>query len=200
MTIAAVDEANGRRPIPGTEQYIECDTLLLSVGLIPENELTRGAAIEMDRVTSGASVNQDRETSVKGIYACGNALHVHDLVDFVSEEAELAGRAAAARILGESEAAVCTLPVKTGFGVRYSVPQRVEITSSPEKIRLFFRVDTPRKKVRLIAADDKGNVLVKRTKTAVAPGEMESLELSAEVLRTLSENGAKEIQLMLEEM
>ncbi|MBE6561397.1 MAG: pyridine nucleotide-disulfide oxidoreductase [Ruminococcaceae bacterium] len=200
VTIAAVDEANGRRPIPGTEQYIECDTLLLSVGLIPENELTRGAAIEMDRVTSGASVNQDRETSVPGIYACGNALHVHDLVDFVSEEAELAGRAAAARILGEAETAKCVLPVKTGFGVRYSVPQRVEIGEGTDKVRLFFRVDTPRKKVRLIAADDSGNVLVKRTKTAVAPGEMESLELSAEVLSGLAANGAKEIQLMLEEM
>ncbi len=200
VTIAAVDEANGRRPIPGTEQYIECDTLLLSVGLIPENELTRGAAIEMDRVTSGASVNQDRETSVPGIYACGNALHVHDLVDFVSEEAELAGRAAAARILGEAETAKCVLPVKTGFGVRYSVPQRVEIGEGTDKVRLFFRVDTPRKKVRLIAADDSGNTLVKRTKTAVAPGEMESLELSAEVLNGLAASGAKEIQLMLEEI
>ena len=154
----------------------------------------------MDRVTSGASVNQDRETSVPGIYACGNALHVHDLVDFVSEEAELAGRAAAARILGESEAAVCTLPVKTGYGVRYSVPQRVEIGENPEKIRLFFRVDTPLKKVRLIAADENGTVLAKRAKTAVAPGEMESLELSAEVLRDLAERDAKEIHLMLEEM
>jgi len=199
VTIAAVDEANGRRPIPGTEQYIECDTLLLSVGLIPENELTRGADIEMDRVTSGASVNQMRETSVPGIYACGNALHVHDLVDFVSEEAEIAGRAAAARILGTSEETKCTLPVKTGFGVRYSVPQRVEIGEHPEKTRLFFRVDNPRKKVRLIVADDAGNVLVKRAKAAVAPGEMESLELSAEILTDLAGRGVKEIQLYLEE-
>ncbi|MBQ4044491.1 MAG: FAD-dependent oxidoreductase [Clostridia bacterium] len=199
VTIAAVDEANGRRPIPGTEQYIECDTLLLSVGLIPENELTRGADIEMDRVTSGASVNQMRETSVPGIYACGNALHVHDLVDFVSEEAEIAGRAAAARILGTSEETKCTIPVKTGFGVRYSVPQRVEIGEHPEKTRLFFRVDNPRKKVRLIVADDAGNVLVKRAKAAVAPGEMESLELSAEILTDLAGRGVKEIQLYLEE-
>ena len=200
VTIAAVDEANGRRPIPGTEQYIECDTLLLSVGLIPENELTRGAAVEMDRVTSGASVNQNRETSVPGIYACGNALHVHDLVDFVSEEAEIAGHAAAARILGNAGKTISILPVKTGFGVRYSVPQRVEIGENTDKVRLFFRVDTPRKKVRLLALDDSGNVLTKRTKTAVAPGEMESLELSAEILHGLAESGAKEIQLMLEEI
>jgi thioredoxin reductase len=200
VTIAAVDEANGRRPIPGTEQYIECDTLLLSVGLIPENELTRGAEIEMDRITSGASVNQLRETSVPGIYACGNALHVHDLVDFVSEEAEIAGRAAAARILGNAEEAKCTIPVKTGFGVRYSVPQRIEIGEQPENLRLFFRVDNPRKKVRLIAADDAGNILAKRTKPAVAPGEMESMELSAEVLADLAQRNAGEIRLYLEEV
>jgi len=200
VTIAAVDEANGRRPIPGTEQYIECDTLLLSVGLIPENELTRGAEIVMDRITSGASVNQMRETSVPGIYACGNALHVHDLVDFVSEEAEIAGRAAAARILGKNDAAQCVIPVKTGFGVRYSVPQRIELCGDDEKLRLFFRVDNPRKKVRLMVKDDAGNVLVKRTKTAVAPGEMESLELSAETLAALRESGCKELELCLEEI
>ena len=101
VTIAAVDEANGRRPIPGTEETIECDTLLLSVGLIPENELTRGADIDISRATNGADVNQLRETSAEGVYACGNVLHVHDLVDFVSEEAVIAGTAAADRILGK---------------------------------------------------------------------------------------------------
>jgi len=200
VTIAAVDEANGRRPIPGTEQYLECDTLLLSVGLIPENELTRGAEILMDRVTGGASVNQMRETSAAGIYACGNALHVHDLVDFVSEEAEIAGRAAAARILNTASAPFRSVPVKTGFGVRYSVPQRIDISSDAESVRLFFRVDTPRKKVRLIAADAAGNILAKRTKTAVAPGEMESLEITAEAVKALAENGSSEIQLYLEEL
>lgn len=200
VTIAAVDEAHGRRPIPGTEQTIACDTLLLSVGLIPENELTRGAEIEMDRVTSGAAVNQHRETSAEGIYACGNALHVHDLVDFVSEEAEIAGRAAAARILKTSSAPERTLPVQTGFGVRYSVPQRIDLTENGENVRLFFRVDAPRKKVRLIVADSAGNVLVKRTKAAVAPGEMESLELNAEALAALRTGNAQSVQLYLEEI
>lgn len=200
VTIAAVDEAHGRRPIPGTEQTIACDTLLLSVGLIPENELTRGAEIEMDRVTSGATVNQHRETSAEGIYACGNALHVHDLVDFVSEEAEIAGRAAAARILKTASAPERTLPVQTGFGVRYSVPQRIDLTENGENVRLFFRVDAPRKKVRLIVADSAGNVLVKRTKAAVAPGEMESLELNAEALAALRTGNAQSVQLYLEEI
>ena len=195
VTIAAVDESNGRRPIPGTEQYIECDTLLLSVGLIPENELTRSADIVIDRVTSGASVNQHRETSVPGIYACGNTLHVHDLVDYVSEEAEIAGRAAAARILGQRSPTVRTAAVKTGFGIRYSVPQRIEIGEAPENVRLFFRVANPYKKVRLIAADLQGNILARRVKASVAPGEMESIEIPAEKLVNLSGS----IQLYLEE-
>ena len=200
VTIAAVDEANGRRPIPGTEQYIECDTLLLSVGLIPENELTRGAHIEIDRVTNGASVNQDRETSAPGIYACGNALHVHDLVDFVSAEAETAGRAAAARILHSKADTVLSVPVKTGYGIRYTVPQRLDIRSAPEGVRIFFRVTAPFKKVRLLAMDDAGNILAKRSKSAVAPGEMESLDIPPEALAALAQRGCTGIELRLEEL
>ena len=197
VTVAEVDEANGRKPITGTERYIECDTLLLSCGLIPENELTRGAGIAIDRVTSGAAVNQFRETSACGIYACGNALHVHDLVDYGSEEAEIAGKAAAARILGQAQKVTATLPVVTGFGVRYSVPQRIDVGESPESVRLFFRVGNPYKKVRLIAEDDTGAVLAKRAKNAVAPGEMESMELPAEELAAAVARGAKEIRLSL---
>ncbi len=200
VTIAAVDENNGRRPIPGTEQYIECDTLLLSVGLIPENELTRGASIALDPVTGGASVNQFRETSAPGIYACGNALHVHDLVDFVSEEAEIAGKAAAARILSMEEGSSLSLPVETGYGVRYTVPQRLEIGESTDAVRVFFRVGNPYKKVRLILADDKGNILVKRQKAAVAPGEMEKLEIPAEAVRSLRESDTAKLTVYLEEL
>ena len=199
VTIAAVDEANGRKPIAGTERYIECDTLLLSCGLIPENELTRGAGIAIDRVTSGASVNQFRETSAAGIYACGNALQVHDLVDYVSEEAETAGRAAAAKILGKTAPASVTLPVVTGYGVRYSVPQRIDIAEEGETVRLFFRVGNPYKKVRLLATDDKGEVLAKRAKNAVAPGEMESMEIPMQALADTVKRGATEIRLFLEE-
>ncbi len=200
VTIAAVDENNGRRPIPGTEQYIECDTLLLSVGLIPENELTRGADIALDPVTGGASVNQYRETSAPGIYACGNALHVHDLVDFVSEEAEIAGKAAAARILSKEDGTFLSLPVETGYGVRYTVPQRLDLRDGADAVRIFFRVGNPYKKVRLILADDKGNILVKRTKAAVAPGEMEKLEIPAETVRSLRESGTAKLTVYLEEV
>lgn len=200
VTIAAVDEANGRRPIPGTEQYIPCDTLLLSVGLIPENELTVGAGIRMDPVTGGADVNQHRETSAEGIYACGNALHVHDLVDYVSEEAEIAGRAAAQRILTEEKAPARTITVKTGFGVRYSVPQRIDVTDGVEDVRLFFRVGDPYKKVRVLVTDEQGNAIAKRARNAVAPGEMESITLRADAIRTLADSGCTQIGLCLEQM
>ena len=200
VTIAAVDEANGRRPIPGTEQYIPCDTLLLSVGLIPENELTGGAGIRMDPVTGGADVNQHRETSAEGIYACGNALHVHDLVDYVSEEAEIAGRAAAQRIQAMEKQSAHTITVKTGFGVRYSVPQRIDVTDGVEDVRLFFRVGDPYKKVRVLVTDEQGNAIAKRARNAVAPGEMESITLRADAIRTLADSGCTQIGLCLEQM
>lgn len=185
VTIAKVDEENGRRPIPGTEERIECDTLLLSVGLIPENELTRGASVPIDRATNGAEVNQRRETGVPGVYACGNALHVHDLVDYVSEEAAVAGRAAAEQVLGKRSAPEKSLTVKPGFGVRYTVPQRIDFADADGDVRIFFRVSNVYKKVRLIVADEAGNVLAKRVKSAVAPGEMESLDLKKETLSVL---------------
>lgn len=200
VTIAAVDEANGRRPIPGSEQYIPCDTLLLSVGLIPENELTVGAGIRMDPVTGGADVNQHRETSAEGIYACGNALHVHDLVDYVSEEAEIAGRAAAQRIQAMEKQSAHTITVKTGFGVRYSVPQRIDVTDGVEDVRLFFRVGDPYKKVRVLVTDEQGNAIAKRARNAVAPGEMESITLKADAIRMLADSGCTQIGLCLEQM
>ncbi|MBQ7922666.1 MAG: FAD-dependent oxidoreductase [Clostridia bacterium] len=199
ITVAAVDE--NRNPIPGTEETFECDTLLLSVGLIPENEVTRGAGVPLDRMTNGAVVNQNRETAVPGIYACGNVLHVHDLVDYVSEEAEIAGRAAAMRILGKSGDTAHSVTVKTGFGVRYTVPERLDIPAEPEEsVRIFFRVTDIYKKVRLVVRDAAGNVLVKRAKTAVAPGEMESMELKADMLKALAADKCSEITVELEKM
>lgn len=200
VTIAAVDEANGRRPIPGTEEYIECDTLLLSVGLIPENELTTGAGIALDRMTNGAAVNQFRETAAPGIYACGNVLHVHDLVDFVSEEADIAGTHAAAQILGESEKTIRSIDVKTGFGVRYTVPERIDLTENTESIRVFFRVTDVFKKVSLVIESESGEILVKKNKSAVAPGEMESLEIPAEKLASLAESADTYISVYLKEL
>ena len=200
VTIAKVDEANGRRPIPGTEEYIECDTLLLSVGLIPENELTRGASVPIDRMTNGAEVNQYRETGVPGIYACGNVLHVHDLVDFVSEEAAIAGRAAAEQVLGWKGTLLKSVAVKTGFGVRYTVPERIDIDDDYDSVRIFFRVTNVYKKVRLVVADEAGNILVKKAKSAVAPGEMESLELNQAAIDAIVNSDTASVSVYLEEI
>ncbi|MBR4185592.1 MAG: FAD-dependent oxidoreductase [Clostridia bacterium] len=197
VTVAAVDEANGRRPIPGTEEYFECDTLLLSVGLIPENELTRGAGIELDRMTNGASVNQFRETSAPGIYACGNVLHVHDLVDYVSEEADTAGRAAAARILGHAAPVVRSVKLTTGSGIRYTVPERIDLAEEPEDVRIFFRVTDVFKKVRLTVETAAGEILVNKAKSAAAPGEMESLTIPAAKLGQILASDEKEILVKL---
>ena len=197
VTIAAVDEQ--RKPIPGTEETFDCDTLLLSVGLIPENELTRGAGIPIDRMTNGAVVDQNRETEVPGIYACGNVLHVHDLVDFVSEEAAIAGKAAAEQITGKSAETARTIRVKTGMGVRYTVPETLRLPEIPNApVRVFFRVTDIFKKVRLRITDDSGNVLVQNAKSAVAPGEMESMTLTPEVLTELMARGTVEITVSLE--
>ena len=198
VTIAAVDEANGRTPIPGTEQFIECDTLLLSCGLIPENELTREAGIEISPVTNGAVVNQMRETSSSGIYACGNVLHVHDLVDYVSEEAEIAGTSAAKKLLGKAGRVIRTVNVKTGFGVRYSVPQKIDVTETDAPIRVFFRVTDVFKKVRLSITDENGNVYAEKRKTASTPGEMEQLEIKGAALEKLRSCGIDTLTLALE--
>ncbi len=180
VTVAAVDEANGRRPIPGTEETYECDTLLLSCGLIPENELTLQAGIEMDGRTGGAKVSQNRETSAEGIYACGNVLHVHDLVDFVSDEAEIAGRAAADRILGR-ESSGERVDIVPGPGVRYTVPQRY-VPSGENEFKIYFRVVDVSKKISFVIRDKDGNVLLSKKKASAAPGEMESLTLKAELI------------------
>ena len=200
VTIAAVDEQNGRKPIPGTEEFIPCDTLLLSVGLIPENELTRGAGIGIDRMTNGASVNQYRETSAPGIYACGNVLHVHDLVDYVSEEADIAGRAAADRILERSAPVKSSVALKTGFGVRYTVPERIDLAEELVDVRIFFRVTDVYKKVQFVIESGNGDVLVKKAKSAAAPGEMESLTIPADKLKGVLESGAAEIKVYLKEL
>lgn len=183
VTIARVDD--NRNPIPGTEEYIECDTVLLSVGLIPENELSLGAGVEMDRVTGGALVSEDRQTSVPGVFACGNVLHVHDLVDYVSEESELAGRCAADFILGKRSFDGRKISVKAQGGVRYVIPQSVQLPAA-EDIRFYFRVKNVYTKVRIKAVSGE-TVLYDRPKAKVTPGEMESIVLSAEKLAAAGE-------------
>ena len=150
-------------------------------------------------MTNGAVVDQNRETEVPGIYACGNVLHVHDLVDFVSEEAAIAGKAAAEKITEKSAAVVRTIRVKTGMGVRYTVPEALRLPEVPNApVRIFFRVTDIFKKVRLLITDTDGNVLVKNAKSAVAPGEMESMTLTPELLTDLMARNVAEITVSLE--
>lgn len=175
VTIAKVDE--NRKPIEGTEEFIECDTILLSVGLIPENELSKSAGVELNRVTSGAIVNQDRQTSCEGIFACGNVLHVHDLVDFVSEEAEIAGISAAQYIRCGAEDTK-NIEIKTDGKIRYTVPQRI---TAKKDVTVYFRVSDVFKNVKINVYSGKDLVLSKK-KQRVAPGEMENIVLKGEML------------------
>ena len=170
VTIAKV--AENRRPIPETREYIPCDTLLLSVGLIPENELSKTAGVQLDRVTSGAVVDQDRQTAVEGIFACGNVLHVHDLVDYVSEEAEIAGKSAVAYIQGLT-AERTDIPLTTDGKIRYTVPQRI---TQKKDVTVFFRVADVYRNVT-IRVSDGDRVIYSKKKLKVAPGEMESITL-----------------------
>jgi len=137
VTVAQVDDR--LKPIPGTDEYIPCDTLLLSVGLIPENEITRNAGIEMDRRTNGPLVGELRQTSVPGVFACGNVVHVHDLVDFVSEESVLAGKGASMYIKGQLDSEN-TFTTTNGDGIGYVVPQQVAMKNVDETVTFYMRV------------------------------------------------------------
>ena len=181
VTIAKVDER--RRPIAETKQYIECDTLLLSVGLLPENELTKSADIALDRITGGAVVDQNRQTEIEGVYACGNVLHVHDLVDYVSEESEIAGKAAAAYVMGSAPAGR-SISLTTDGKVRYTVPQRI---TADENVTVYFRVADVYRDVRIVVRDGE-NVIVNKKKQKVAPGEMETVTLTKEMIEKLESN------------
>ncbi len=180
VTIAEVGA--DRKQISGTEKYIECDTLLLSVGLIPENELTRGAGLELSRVTNGAVVDEHRQTETEGIFACGNVLHVHDLVDFVSSEAEIAGKCAAELILGEKNFKKREKPIEisTDGRVRYTVPQR--IVCEGESVDVYFRVADVYKNASVRVSDESGRELLLKKRPRLAPGEMESVRLTSEML------------------
>jgi len=177
VTIAQVDER--RRPIPGTEEYYACDTLLLSVGLLPENELTRALEADMCAATNGPVVNDRMETSVPGVFACGNVLHVHDLVDFVSEEAALAGKQAA--VWAESQAEKRQIPLRGEKGVRYIVPQKIDPDHMAEKVIARFRVDNVYKN-RSICVYCGQERIIKKKRQIMAPGEMEQVILEKSVL------------------
>ena len=175
ITIAQVGP--DRKPSPGTEEHYSCDTLLLSVGLIPENELSRSIGIDMSRITSGPEVNDQLETSAEGVFACGNVLHVHDLVDYVSEEATLAGTNAAEYVKsGEEKGNTHVVELKAENGVRYTVPQTLDINNMQEKVTVRFRVADVYKD-RYISVYYDGVQISKKKKKVLAPGEMEQVIL-----------------------
>ena len=183
VTVANVDEH--LQPIPGTEEYIPCDTLMLSVGLIPENELSKNAGIELDRVTNGPVVDEYRETLHKGVFACGNVLQVHDLVDFVTEESKLAGAGAAKYIKGEKKDNG-VVETKGQNGVRYIVPQRIN-RATDKDVKLYFRVGKVLENVMLtVTCGDK--VLLSKKKRKMTPGEMEYVTIKADTIHDLPEN------------
>lgn len=183
VTVANVDEH--LQPIPGTEEYIPCDTLMLSVGLIPENELSKNAGIELDRVTNGPIVDEYRETLHKGVFACGNVLQVHDLVDFVTEESKLAGAGAAKYIKGEKKDNG-VVETKGQNGVRYIVPQQIN-RATDKDVKLYFRVGKVLENVMLtVTCGDK--VLLSKKKRKMTPGEMEYVTIKADTIHDLPEN------------
>ncbi len=177
VTISEVDER--MTPIKGTERYIECDTLLLSVGLIPENGLTKSAGISLDPVTKGSVVDQRRETELEGVFACGNVLHVHDLADYVSEEGEIAGRGAAEYIKNGSSLKKTEIAVKPGGSVRYTVPQ--VITDTAESVKVYYRVGEVCSDVVLKILVD-GKEVSSQKKRSVVPGEMQYVAVKSDWL------------------
>lgn len=176
VTVVQVDK--NLQVIPGTEEEISCDTILLSVGLIPENELTGEMGIKLDPVTRGPIVNENRETEIEGIFACGNVLHVHDLADFVTEEGEIVGRAVGKYLKRDRKYRSQPIKIVPGDNIAYAVPQHIDfIVPERKKIKLFMRVKKPAERVRINLLDDKDKVLGSYKKRIVTPGEMVNLYL-----------------------
>ena len=194
ITLARVE--NGK-PVPGTEEHYDCDTLLLSCGLLPENELSSAAEVELNPTTNGPKVNESLETNIPGVFAAGNVLHVHDLVDYVSEEAGAAGAHAAAYIQnGEQGADAASLPVRCENGVRYTVPTAIRPACAGDKVTLRFRVGAvyKNKKIAVYLGD---TCIFARKRPVLAPGEMETIQLKGELLR--KDPAADHITVTLEE-
>ena len=173
VRIAPVDE--NKKPILEKEEFVECDTVLFSVGLIPENELTRKAGIKMNSVTNGPEVNQYMQTSVSGIFACGNVVHVNDLVDNVSAESEKAGKYAALYALGKLPETKKEVSLKTGNNVRYLCPHKIDLTQNKE-VTLYFRVLSPKNNVKLVAKCD-NEIVASKKEFRVNPGEMNNITI-----------------------
>jgi len=183
VIVSKVDE--NKNPIPGTEITFDCDTILLSVGLIPENELSKSADLTMDRRTSGPVVFENMETSVEGIFACGNVVHVHDLVDFVTAESQRAGRAAGKYITDGQPKSDAVIEVKQGSCVNYTVPQKIRKQNVEKAVEIFFRVNNVYKDV-VITVTDGEKELARFKREHMAPGEMEKISISKALLEDVS--------------
>ena len=183
VTIAQVDEK--LQPIPGTEEYVPCDTLMLSVGLIPENELSKNAGLGLDMITSGPKVDEYRETEHSGVFACGNVLQVHDLVDYVTQESQIAGTGAAKFIKGEKVTGDCVY-TKGINGVRYIVPQRINCKTDGD-VKLYFRVGAVFNNAKIIVECD-GKEILSKKKVKLCPGEMEYVIIKQSVIAELPVN------------
>lgn len=185
--IVLAEVNNHGKPIPGTEEEYSCDTLLLSCGLLPENELSRGMGVDINNVTNGPSVNESLETNIDGVFACGNVLHVHDLVDFVSEEAATAGKNAATYVknngtMGELGKEIKLIPTD---GVRYTVPRNIHVNRMEEELTVRFRVGAVYKNC-YIAAYLNDERIIHKKKQIIAPGEMEEIKLKKEQLESFA--------------
>ncbi len=180
VVISKVDD--NRRPIPETEKHFNCDTLLLSVGLIPENELSEKAGIEIDPITNGPIVNESMETNIRGVFACGNVVHVHDLVDYVTEESSTAGKNAARYVKNELIKDAEPIKTKPLNGIRYIVPHTVRVENLEDSLDMLMRVDNVYKNAKLIIKADK-NIIKKVNKNHLAPGEMERIKIKLSELK-----------------
>ena len=184
VVVARVDGA--RKPIPATSHIVSCDTLLLAAGLVPENRLALSTGMALDRATGGPTVSQDRETSIPGIFACGNGLYVHDLVDNVSREGQIAGRAAARYALQGKAGATSLASLSAGRNIRCVVPQRlVEPPAGAEPLRLAFRVSRPVRSVQLVIKDQDGQPILAASRRYLAPAEVCYLTLTEVALKKI---------------
>jgi NADPH-dependent 2,4-dienoyl-CoA reductase/sulfur reductase-like enzyme len=180
VTIVSLDSCG--KIIPDSEEYMECDTLILSVGLIPENELSEKAGLKLDKVTKGAYVNEAMETSLEGVFACGNVVHVHDIVDYVTEESRIAGKSAAKYAKGELNINGAEIETVSGNGIGYIVPHKIRVNNIEDKVDLLMRVRKVYKDVKLVIKAD-GQIIKELKKSHLLPGEMERVRLEAKALK-----------------
>lgn len=180
VLVARTDE--DRKPIPGSEELYECDTLLLSLGLIPENELSKGAGVKLDPATGGPVVNESMGTSVKGIFACGNVVHVHDLVDYVTDESRRAGKSAAYFVRKKLKENGLLIKTEPGKGIKYIVPHLIRVDNLNKSLQLFMRVREVYPNSRLIVKAD-NEVIKKSRKMHMTPGEMDNIRIDPKILQ-----------------